>query len=118
MVKIVSGVIEGYGLYEIKDTLKYYGCTWDMDSKKWSAPINSDMSHKIKLFFDKLNKQKSDESDEYWKEACEKCGYKFVKKGTSEYNEVKEEMTRLIRLDKKLKKDDCDETKQSLGSLN
>jgi len=110
MVKIVNGVIEGYGLYEIKDTLKYYGCTWDMDSKKWSAPINQD---KIKLFFDKLNKQKLDESEEYWKEACEKCGYKFVKKGTSEYNEVKEEMTRIMRqvaLDKKLKKDDRDET--------
>jgi len=60
-----------------------------------------------------LNKQKLDESEEYWKEACDKCGYKFVKKGTSEYNEVKEEMTRIMRqvaLDKKLKKDDRDET--------
>ncbi len=97
MYKIENGFIHGYNLYAIKDNLKFYKCTWDADAKKWKAPNNPD---KLKMYFDKLNEEKSENMKDFWKEACDSCGYQFVKKGTPEYDEVKEEMKRLIQIDK------------------
>lgn len=97
MWKIEDGFIVGHNAYEIKDNLKFYRCKWDAEAKKWKAPDNT---NKLQIYLDQLNKNKDEELKDYWKEACESCGYNFVKKGTPEYEEVKEEMKRLIQIDK------------------
>lgn len=97
MLKIENGFVEGRNIFEHKDNLKFYRCKWDPEARKWRTPDNTT---KLQAYFDKVNQQKNENLKDYWKEACENCGYNFAKKGTPEYDEVKEEMKRLIQIDK------------------
>jgi len=92
MLKIENGFIEGFNVYEHRENLKFYRCMWDADAKKWRAPDNTT---KIMHYIEGVNKQETEILFKLWKDGCNNCGYQFVKKGTEEYEEVKEEVKKL-----------------------
>ena len=45
----------------------------------------------------RLDKELGEPAKEAWKKACEKCGFRFVKKGTPEYEKVLVEFKRIMK---------------------
>lgn len=95
VLKFENKRIMGPGSYAHKDNLKSNGCKWDSTNRCWYVPDEANLSLILKII-ESINQKEQDEMKELWKKACENCGYKFVKKGTPEYNEVKEEMRQMM----------------------
>ncbi len=94
MLRIENGYIEGNNVYDHRENLKFYRCTWDPEVKKWKAPENT---HKIRFYIDGVNKSETDEIYQIWKDACESLGHSFVTKGTAEYDAVKAHMKKMMK---------------------
>jgi hypothetical protein len=57
----------------------------------------------------RLDKELGEPAKEAWKKACEKCGFRFVKKGTPEYEKVLVEFKRIMKqMEEKNKEEDED----------
>ena len=94
MLRIENGYIEGHNVYDHRENLKFYRCTWDPEVKKWKAPENT---HKISFYIDGVNKSEADYICQIWKEACESLGHPFATKGTPQYDEVKALMKNMLK---------------------
>jgi hypothetical protein len=72
--------------YQYLNLLKKCESKFNPELKTWNIPL------KFRKTFFEQKKQLDDENKErvksIWKESCDECNYKFVKKGTDEYNEV------------------------------
>jgi hypothetical protein len=96
VLKFENNRIVGRGSFPHKDNLKANGCKWDKENKCWYVPEIVDKSL-ISKIIEAINEREKEDMIMYWEQACENCGYKFAKKGTPEYEEVKEEMKRIIK---------------------
>lgn len=79
--------------YPLKDTLKLLGGKFDMERKTWVVPTTE--VSKVRIAQEKYQKEQKQASVKKWEKALENTGYKFVKKGTAEYDIVLEEFKKL-----------------------
>ena len=87
MLSLENNRIAGYGSYEHKENFKFYKCKWDKDAKNWFVPSDADTTMILKLI-ESINSVEKKKMEERWAEACNVCGFDFVKRGTPEYNKV------------------------------
>lgn len=87
MLTFENNRISGFGSFDHKDTLKFYRCKWDNDSKNWVVPPETDLKIITKLI-KKINEESTRKTNEKWATACADCDVKFAKKGTEEYDRV------------------------------
>ncbi len=73
--------------YQYLDILRKYKGKFNKENKSWTLPLKS----KAEFMKEKNNIDNDNEIKvkNRWMKACEDCGYKYVCKGTSEYNEVR-----------------------------
>jgi hypothetical protein len=70
--------------YQLKDLIRLNGGKWDNTKKTWMVPPKS---------LTELNRESAKldiKAQNLWKEACQLAGVNFCKKGTPEYERVKE----------------------------
>ena len=89
VLKIVDKRIVGYGSYKHKDTFKFFGCLWDKETKSWYVPDTADYE-KLDKVIDAINDSDSQIFLDKWKEACVQCNVTYTKKGTQEYEQVRQ----------------------------
>ena len=87
MLYTCGNTIEG-NTYSIKDILKSkYKCYWDSDTKKWT--FEQMYKDKIDDFLSECNRNIENNIKTLWKNACDILNIHYAKKGTQEYNVVK-----------------------------
>ena len=75
--------------FALKDKIKEIcngKARFDGDKKVWMVPEGA--LRELKRLSAAMNETQKGRSAEIWKKACKECGHKFVKKGTTEYEEV------------------------------
>jgi hypothetical protein len=76
---------ESRNSYKLMDSIKQIcngKARYDKEEKCWMVPQGALSELR------RLDAEISEPSKEAWKKACEKCGFRFVKKGTPEYEKV------------------------------
>jgi hypothetical protein len=96
MLIIHNNKIEG-NTFKIKEQLKSMNCKWDSDYKQWG--VSNENIKAVSQYLEQVNHENKMKVFEAWKAACEFFNYKFVKKGTEEYNQVKLKFISLVRGD-------------------
>lgn len=81
--------------YNLKDEIKKCKGTFDINNKVWMVPQGA-LSY-LKELSDNMEKSNKDRTAIVWKKACSALGHRFVKKGTSEYDEVLLKFKELIK---------------------
>jgi hypothetical protein len=73
--------------YPYLDILRKYEGKFNKENKTWTLPLK----HKAQFTQEKRNIDNENEIKVkcMWQKACSDCGYKYVSKGTNEYNEVR-----------------------------
>ena len=66
----------------LKEKIKELGGKWDKEAKKWNVPMTAVTDLK------KMSQKVDDDKTKIWIKACEFLNFKFVKKGTGEYDQV------------------------------
>lgn len=94
MLTIKDGKIHGNS-YNIRHELKKLGCKFDAESKLWTLPEENYLA--VFALMDKTNEQEEEKIHNTWRRACEFFNYKFVKKGTPEYDKVKTKFLELLK---------------------
>lgn len=74
------------GSYEFKDMIKKYGGKWDGDNKVWIIPNSKLDQFKNEAYITKEYKDR--EKRIRWQKALDKYDFKYVNKGTKEYEMV------------------------------
>lgn len=99
MLEIVGDFVEGDArdIFNQKDNLKAMYCTWDPKNKKWKIPYGVKLTT-LEVFINTFNAQQTEKAKATWKQAVENCNLSFVKKGTEEYDLVREEFKRLMKI--------------------
>jgi len=59
---------------------------FDAEQRVWMVPQGA--LPELTRLSSEMNASNQNKSAEVWKKACKKCGHRFVKKGTVEYDEV------------------------------
>ena len=75
--------------FSLKDQIKSIcngEARFDAEQRVWMVPQGA-LSELTRLSTE-MNTSNQGKSAEIWKKACKKCGHRFVKKGTLEYEEV------------------------------
>lgn len=72
--------------YNLRDEFTACKGHFDRETKVWMVPQGA-LAH-LKELSENLNKKSKDTSMEIWKKACSSLGFRFVKKGTPEYEKV------------------------------
>lgn len=96
--------------FALKDQIKKVcegKARFDMEKKVWMVPSGA-MSelNRLSQQFDEKNEK---DTKEVWKNACTQLGFKFVRKGTPEYEQVLALFKELIRQPKEDKEEEYDE---------
>ena len=76
---------ESKNSFKLMDSIKQIcngKARYDKEEKCWMVPQGALSELR------RLDAEISEPSKEAWKKACEKCGFRFVKKGTPEYEKV------------------------------
>jgi len=81
--------------FNLKDEIKKCKGTFDNTNKVWMIPQGA-LSY-LKELSDNMEKINKDRTALVWKKACSLLGHRFVKKGTSEYDEVLIKFKQLIK---------------------
>jgi hypothetical protein len=95
--------------FQLKDSLKELckgKARFDGEKKVWMVPQGA--LYELKRLSDQLNENKKD-SGEIWKRACTLLGFRFVKKGTTEYDQVLVKFKQLMKEDEEKKEEEEDE---------
>jgi hypothetical protein len=79
---------------------------FDGEKKVWMVPQGA--LPELKRLSEELDNKNKDNTKEIWKNSCIKCGYKFVRKGTPQYEEV---LTLFKKLIKEPKEEEDEEEK-------
>ena len=66
----------------LKEKIKELGGKWDKEAKKWNVPMTAVTDLK------KMSQKVDEDKTKLWVKACDILSFKFVKKGTVEYDEV------------------------------
>jgi hypothetical protein len=73
--------------YKYLTILRKFEGKFNKENKSWTLPLKS------KAEFIKEKRSIDDDNEvkvrTYWAKACSDCGYKYVSRGTSEYDEVR-----------------------------
>jgi len=88
-------------IYENKDHLKFFKCLWDMDTKTWRIPYEDHHLNRLMEFIKRWNEDQelnNETKKALWKQASDNLQLKFVKKGTPEYESVKSEFIKLVKV--------------------
>jgi len=86
--------------FTLKDEIKLCKGRFDGDKKVWMVPPQA-IAH-LKELSKKITEYENDPDNKnstanLWKKACSICGYRFVKKGTEEYDKVKVQFKLLLK---------------------
>ena len=76
---------ESKNSFKLMDSIKQIcngKARFDKDEKCWMVPQGALAE------LQRLDRELGEPAKESWKKACEKCGFRFVKKGTPEYEKV------------------------------
>jgi hypothetical protein len=76
---------ESKNSFKLMDSIKQIcngKARFDKDEKCWMVPQGALAE------LQRLDRELGEPAKEAWKKACEKCGFRFVKKGTPEYEKV------------------------------
>jgi hypothetical protein len=86
--------------FALKDEIKLCKGRFDGDKKVWMVPPQA-IAH-LKELSMRITAHENDPDNKnstanLWKKACSICGYRFVKKGTEEYDKVKVQFKILLK---------------------
>lgn len=93
--------------FALKDQIKSIcngEARFDGEKKVWMVPQGA-LGELVRLS-EEMNKSSKNKSADIWKKACKECGHRFVKKGTTEYDEV------LLKFKDLIKKEESEEEEE------
>ena len=96
--------------FALKDKIKEVcegKARFDMEKKVWMVP--SGALPELNRLSQQFNEKNEKDTKEVWKNACSQLGFKFVKKGTEQYDKVLVLFKELIREPKEEKKEEEEE---------
>ena len=93
--------------FQLKDSLKELckgKARFDGDKKVWMVPQGA--LYELKRLSQELDETKKGDSSKIWKDACSILGFRFVKKGTPEYDQVLTKFKQLMKEKEEEKKEE------------
>jgi hypothetical protein len=98
---------ESKNSFALKDSIKSLcngKARFDNDRKVWMVPAGA--LPELQRLDKRLSEEQQQDTKEVWGKACSQLGFKFVKKGTTEYSQVLELFKVLIKEPKEEKKEE------------
>lgn len=82
-------------VYQIKDDLKAMGGRFNFEEKFWYIPIEKKLE--AEGYYQTYLEYEERKAKDMWKRACSLNNVKFAKKGTPEYNKVRDTFINLMK---------------------
>ena len=85
-------------------SFKYFHCKYDVENKVWLLPDKENDNKNYKQIIEYVKRwnvdaeKTKDDKKQLWREALDNLGFKYVQKGTDEYNLVLEEYKKLLNM--------------------